>query len=72
MEGMVVRTKGDELRGVVHQRERLPIEGISAGERVMNWLAILRHERRLRIRRGGITILTNVGIGSPAHGGQIL
>jgi hypothetical protein len=51
MEGMVVRTKGDELRGIVHKRKWLPIEGISAGERVMNWLAILRHERCLRIRR---------------------
>jgi hypothetical protein len=33
MEGMVVRAKRYELRGIVHEREWLPVEGIRTSER---------------------------------------
>ena len=72
MEGMVVRAKRDELRGIVHERERLSVEGIRARELTMDGFAVLGHEWCLGIRCRGITIMTNVGIGSPAHGCQVL
>jgi hypothetical protein len=72
MEWMVVWTKGDKLRGVVHERKWFPIEGIGTMKGRMNWLAILRDERCLGIGRRGITIVTNVRIRSPAHGSQLL
>jgi len=66
---VVVWTKGDELRGAVHERKWFPIEGIGTMKGGMNWLAILRHERCLGIGRREITIVANVRISSPAHGG---
>jgi hypothetical protein len=46
---MVIRTNGYELRRVVHERERLPVEGISARIRTVHWLTILGNKRRLGI-----------------------
>jgi len=68
MERMVVRAKRDKLRGIVHEREGLPVEGIRTRERTMDGFAVLEHKWCLGIGRRGITILANVGIGGPAHG----
>jgi hypothetical protein len=50
MKRMAIRANGDELRGIIHERERLPIEGISARIRTVHRFAVLRNKRRLGIR----------------------
>jgi hypothetical protein len=49
MKRMAIRANGDELRGIIHEREWLPIKGISAGIRTVHWFAVLRNKRRLGI-----------------------
>lgn len=49
MKRMIIRANGDKLRGIIHERERLPVEGISARIRTVHWLAVLGDKRRLGI-----------------------